>query len=112
MWMESVRGGKRIMLLMGNDDEIGLSSVVKDMKDVEAVKMLYCPSMLGFNRFDSTALEKATACEGLFANRLIDLTAHDQTFDVLVIESTANKSTASILLKLFLAWKKTFLIAF
>lgn len=116
MWMESMRldqgggdgGDKRIVVLVGNDGKIGSSGVVRGMEEVKAFETLHCPSMSRFNRFDSTALEKATACEGLLTNRLIDLTAHDQMFDVLVIDSTADKLTASILLKIFSARRKTF----
>jgi len=97
---------KSVAILIGNDGQIGSSSAVKDMEKVD-VETLYCPSMVDFNEFSDGALDAATACEKHLSNVLGNL-AEEKKFNALLIDSTADKLTASILLKIFTARRKTF----
>ena len=97
---------KKVAMLIGNDGKSGSSAAAKNMDNVE-VETIYCPSMLDLNEYEAGALDAATACETHLTNTLSDL-AVNKKFNVLVIDSTADKLTASILLKIFSVRRKTF----
>jgi hypothetical protein len=97
---------KKVAMLIGNDGKSGSSAAAKNMDNVE-VETIYCPSMLDLNEYEAGALDAATACERHLTNTLSDL-AVNKKFNVLVIDSTADKLTASILLKIFSVRRKTF----
>jgi len=97
-------GSKKIAMLVGNDGKVGSSSALKGMKDVE-VNTIYCPSMINFNEFSDDALNAATVCERQLLIALEERAENDK-FNMLVIDSSADKRTASILLKILSARRK------
>ncbi len=98
---------KKVMMLIGNDGMIGSSAAVANINGV-TVDTLYCPSMVDFNEFENSALEKATTCERHLTNSLSELALTNGKFHAILIDSNADKLTSSILLKIFTARRKTF----
>lgn len=96
------RNKLKIAILVGNSEGSGNftnnhTSIVSEFKDVSGIVVLYCPSMATFNRYESGD-EALTACE----NHLRDVIVNDseiELFDAIIIDSTADKVTSSILLK-------------
>ncbi len=100
------KDSKKIAALVGNDGKSDLSPAFNNAENVK-LETIYCPSMLNFNEYDDDALDSATTCENHLTNTLREL-AKEDAFNVLIIDSTADKFTASILLNIFSARRKRF----
>ena len=80
--------------------------VLESIDSVNQVVPLNCPSMVDFNEFSDDAPEALTLCEKHLLATLKDLSS-EEAFDVVVIDSTADRFTASILLKVFVVHQKS-----
>lgn len=102
-----------VAILVGNSyvSEKSIDGLRVSISDfVRNIKVLNCPSMSNFNRYDASANEALSSCE----KRLHDVIIHDskfELFDAIIIDSTADKVTSSILLKLLSAWPLTKILA-
>jgi hypothetical protein len=76
-------------------------------ESVKEVVPMNCPSMADFNEFSEKAGEVFTACEKHLYEMFVENT-HESRFSIIIIDSTADKVTSSILLKLFAARRKKF----
>ena len=100
-------GAKKVAVLVGNDGKSGSTYSAVEVFQGTELNAINCPTMLDFNEFGEKALDIATSCEKHLSNTLNDL-AEASKFDALIIDSTADKLTASILIKIFSARRKTF----
>ncbi|KAL7546765.1 hypothetical protein ACHAWF_010098 [Thalassiosira exigua] len=96
---------KKIAMLVGDGAEVGLGDEktkerIESLEDVDQVHLLNCPGMHNFNEFLKDAMDTALACETQLKAALQGL-SREKKFDVLIIGSSANKHTSSILLKVF-----------
>ena len=99
----------RVVVLIGSDGKTGSSFGAVNTAENVQFETIYCPSMLDFNEFDAGALEAATACEKYLVSTLNEFIVQDESkFDALIIDSNADKMTASILLKILSARKRKF----
>lgn len=88
----------KIAVLCAND--IDKLETYDKIGRVKNAVMFSCPSMLNFNEFHSNSSNALALCE----KYLSDLLAHasnDGKFDALILDSSADKFTASILLNIF-----------
>ncbi len=67
---------------------------------VQNVLKFNCPSMLIFNEFASDSSHALALCEKFLSDRLVHA-SNDGKFDALVIDSSTDKFTSSILLNIF-----------
>lgn len=92
---------KKVFMLIGNDGVDSLNrSGLEGIESVSNVETIYCPTMANFNEFDDSALDAVTSCEMHLKNTLSE-SANEKETSVLVLDSNADKFTASILLKVF-----------
>ena len=96
-----------IRLLQGNDQKVAVlcgsicqaSDKLESIESVKQVFTLNCPTMADFNEYDEGAPEALLACENHLLETLNDASENEK-FDTMVIDSTAEKVTASILVKI------------
>jgi len=88
----------KIAVLVAND--MNKKSTYDGFGRVQQVVVLNCPSMLAFNEFTSDASDALTLCEKHLSDTLINA-ANERKLNALIIDSSADKFTASILLKIF-----------
>jgi hypothetical protein len=97
------RKDMKILMLTGNDandkqDIENRQAVISSFDSVSTVLTLNCPSMVGFNRFTEDSGKSLAACE----KHLFDIIRDEsgkKLFDAILIDSTADKLTSSILLE-------------
>jgi len=82
-------------------EKCAYASMLGSIDSVDDVVTLSCPSMVNFNEFEENASEKLATCEKSLVEELTIFTDVDDLFDYIVIDSSADKVTASILLKIF-----------
>jgi hypothetical protein len=104
----------KVAMLVGNDDRSKVAAekhcaTIASYESVKEVVSMNCPSMVDFNEFSEEAGDALTACEKHLHDIFAENT-NDARFDVIVIDSTAEMVTSSILLKLFAARRKHFLV--
>lgn len=91
----------RVLMLIGSEGKDSLSrSALESIESIGSIDTIYCPSMQNFNEFDEDALRAASSCEQHITSSLVSL-ADEGEIDILVIDSDADKFTASILLRTF-----------
>ncbi len=90
----------RVAVLVGNGDDMSNLSRIEKSESVQELVTLSCPSMVEFNEYASGASDALTSCEETLFDDLMKST-ETQRFNALVIDSSADKLTASILLKIF-----------
>merc|ERR1712086_538479 len=88
----------KIAVLVAND--MNKKSTYDGFGRVQQVVVLNCPSMLAFNEFASDASDALTLCEKHLSDTLINA-ANERKLNALIIDPSADKFTASILLKIF-----------
>lgn len=103
----------KLAMLVGNDDSSKDAAekhraTLAAYKSVKEVVSMNCPSMVDFNEFSEEAGDALAACEK-YLYEIFDENTNDDKFNVIVIDSTADMVTSSILLKLFAARRKQFL---
>lgn len=100
----------KIAMLVGDDESV--ATIAKNHKDavsnfhvVNEVIPLNCPSMADFNRYAENASDALAECERhLFG--LLTEESEAKPFNAVVIDSTADKLTSSILLKVLESHKR------
>jgi hypothetical protein len=96
---------KRIALLVGNgagNNEADREEleVLNNIEDVDQVHLFNCPEMSNFNEYEKDSLNTAISCEKHLKESL-ERFSKDKKFDILIVGTTADMNTASILLKVF-----------
>jgi len=102
--IKSLQGkDQKIALLCGKNCPVSIK--LENIDSVQQVITLHCPTMTNFNEFGKQASDNLATCEKHLAKTLEDVAENGQ-LDSLVIDSTADKVTASILLKILTSKKK------
>lgn len=107
------RDGLKIAMLIGNEDDTkDVASkhykTVQGLSLVNEVITLNCPSMVGFNEYSADAANVLGSCEKFMYSVFKD-SVDGRKFDAIIVDSTADKFTASILLKLLSLRRAAFL---
>ena len=98
--------GKAVVVLTGDaQTSSGTVIALENLDSIEEVDILDCPSMVKFNEFNEGALEAAAACE-LHLKKFLSDIDEDEKIDALVLDSTVDKFTASIFLKVLSSRRK------
>ena len=95
-----------IKLLQGKNQKVAVLcgsecpavAKLESIDSVAEVVTLNCPTMNDFNEFEESASDDLATCEKHLANMLVDISESGK-LDTIVIDSTADKITGSILLK-------------
>jgi len=101
--------GLKVALICGNDDDEDCDKSYITLQDVTSVKKvvkLSCPSLATFNPFASDASKIITSCEDYLLEAMKG-EAKDGTFDAIVIDQSADKTTAAVLHRIMTS-RKTF----
>lgn len=98
------RNQLNVAILVGNIEGSENSSydhvsAISKLENVTNLEVLSCASMAHFNRFDESANEALTACEKHLYDIMIG-SSDIELFDAIIIDSSADKITSSIFLKL------------
>ena len=98
------RAGLKVAMLVSNEESAKVivddhSAKLHALEVVSEIVTLSCPSMANFNRYSEDANEALTACERHLYEVLVDESRRG-LLDVIMIDSTADKLTASILLEM------------
>lgn len=93
----------KMLMLVGNDmNDKQMSearqAALSDLDSVSTLLSLNCPSMVGFNRYAEDSGKSLAACEKHLYDAIIE-ESRNKLFDVILIDSTAEKLTSSILLE-------------
>lgn len=107
------RDGLKIAMLIGNDDDTQDEAskhytAIQGLSIVNEVTTLSCPSMINFNEYSKDANDALGSCEKHLYSVFKD-NANGKKFDAIIVDSTADKFTASILLKLLSIRRAAFL---
>jgi len=108
-------GNLKVAMLVGIGDEV--KSIVERNKDslerlesVNEVITLSCPSMIAFNEFSSEAGDSLSSCEKHLLEVVKNESSNESKISAIVIDASADQYTATILLKVFSARRKSLMI--
>ena len=98
------RTGLKVGMLVSNEESAKVivddhSAKMHALEAVSEIVTFSCPSMANFNRYSEDASEALTACERHLYEVLVD-ESQSGLLDVIMIDSTADKLTSSILLEM------------
>lgn len=91
--------GLKVALICGNDNDEGCDKSYTTIKDVTSVKKVVkvsCPNLTTFNPFASDASKIITSCKE-YMLEIMKGEVKDGTFDAIVIDQSADKTTAAVL---------------
>jgi len=96
----------KVVMLVGNEDSTKIvaeknRATVAGFDKVKEVITMNCPSMVDFNEFSEEAGDALTACEKHLHDFFKESTNDEVEFDAIIVDSTADKITSSIMLKMF-----------
>ena len=91
--------GLKVALICGKDGDEGCDKsyiTLQDVTSINEVEKLSCPSLATFNPFASDASKIITSCEEYLLEAMKG-EAKNGTFDAIVIDQSADKTTAAVL---------------
>ena len=102
----------KIAMLVGNEDSTKTiaeknRAAVAGFDKVKELVTMNCPSMVDFNEFSEEAGDALSACEKHLYELFKESTNDEVEFDAIIVDSTADKITASVMLKMFGARRRS-----